>query len=303
MSFSHYAGVAIVPTLSRIVLAAAFITAGYKKVFTSSEYSLDEARKLQNWNITVKPKPATAWMSAPMDTRGAQLLVIAASYRQIEPPATGPATAPAEPPSAPPSAPVQNPPHENPPVVAPAQPVTPVVVPQATQPVEAAPATTAPTMPATRRTPIAVPPATMPATTIPALPDAYTATSMYRIALIADKAGWPQPKTQAWLAAFTELAGGALLLIGLFSRLWGLGLSIVMASAFYLTSYSMLQMHHWNLAALGVPEFNSLFCQLGLFVLAFGILLTGPGPLSIDRILFGGPRDDVDVVEVKRDQR
>ena len=33
--------------------------------------------------------------------------------------------------------------------------------------------------------------------------------------------------------------------------------------------------------------FNMMGAQLSLFVLSFGIFLTGPGPISLDRFLFG----------------
>ena len=46
--------------------------------------------------------------------------------------------------------------------------------------------------------------------------------------------------------------------------------------------------------------FNTAFCQAGLFLLAFGIFLTGAGPLSLDRILFGGS-DEIERGEVKID--
>jgi uncharacterized membrane protein YphA (DoxX/SURF4 family) len=91
----------------------------------------------------------------------------------------------------------------------------------------------------------------------------------------------------AWAAVLTELVGGALLLVGLFSRIWGLGLAITMVVAFYLTSLDvMLDAIVFKLA---IPDpFNQVYNQLGLFVLSFGIFLTGPGAFSLDRILFRG---------------
>ena len=315
MSFSHYAGVAIVPTLSRIVLAMTFINAGYKKVFTSSDFTLDEARKLQNWNITVTPAPTVA-MAIPTSGRTPQWDTVYASYTPIRPAtsqyvaaepaapgpaATDPAVAQA---AAQPAVPetTQTPPAQTtqpatPETTKPPEPpqvIEPVVVPAAPQVTP----TTAPA-PAPETAPAVVP--HQPAPTSPSMPTSYTATSMYKIALMVDQAGWPQPKMQAWLAAFTELGGGVLLLLGLFSRLWGLGLSIVMGTAFYLTSLPGLQAHGWNLMHLNDLQFSTLMIQLAMFVLAFGILLTGPGPLSIDRILFGGPRDDLETSEGKRE--
>lgn len=91
----------------------------------------------------------------------------------------------------------------------------------------------------------------------------------------------------AWAAALTELVGGALLLVGLFSRIWGLGLAITMVVAFYLTSLDV--MLNAMVFKLAIPDpFNQVYNQLGLFVLSFGIFLTGPGAFSLDRILFRG---------------
>jgi uncharacterized membrane protein YphA (DoxX/SURF4 family) len=114
------------------------------------------------------------------------------------------------------------------------------------------------------------------------------------------------------LLAFTELVGGSLLLIGLFSRVWGVGLAIAMGMAFYLTTMQTYfdigplrvggGMGPLN-GAIGFDNFklfNTVFVQLGLFVLAFGVFLTGPGPLSFDRILFGGRREVVEVNEAGR---
>jgi len=39
--------------------------------------------------------------------------------------------------------------------------------------------------------------------------------------------------------------------------------------------------------AKNIAQFNTAVAQLGLFVLAFGLLMTGAGPLSLDRLLFG----------------
>lgn len=92
----------------------------------------------------------------------------------------------------------------------------------------------------------------------------------------------------AWAAALTELIGGGLLLIGLFARLWGLALAGVMAVAFYLTSLDIVT-QTWIIHLLPdhTPQFNTVFNQLGLMVLAFGIFLTGAGALSLDRFIFG----------------
>lgn len=100
----------------------------------------------------------------------------------------------------------------------------------------------------------------------------------------------PYPIYQAYLAVAAELIGGALILLGLFSRLWGLALAGVMGAAFWLTSWPLLATGDPITALFNLPlgDFNRLFCQAGLFVLAFGVFLTGPGAVSIDRAIFRG---------------
>ncbi|MHC5002636.1 MAG: DoxX family membrane protein, partial [Planctomycetota bacterium] len=102
--------------------------------------------------------------------------------------------------------------------------------------------------------------------------------------------GWPrewQPQTMAWVAGITELLGGGLLLLGLFSRLWGLGLTIAMGFAFYLTSWpAPVEPNLFDLAT-DLELYKQVYVQLALLVLAFGVCLTGPGPLSVDRLFFG----------------
>lgn len=113
---------------------------------------------------------------------------------------------------------------------------------------------------------------------------------MHTVTVVIHKCDGPSPVVMGWLATLTELIGGALLLIGLFSRLWGIGLAITMAVAFYLTSWPVLtDLGLFGVAADiagGYANFNRMFVQLALFVLAFGVFATGAGPVSIDRWLF-----------------
>ncbi len=113
---------------------------------------------------------------------------------------------------------------------------------------------------------------------------------LHTVTLAVENAGWAQPVTMAWLATLTELIGGALLLLGLFSRVWGLGLAVAMGVAFYLTSLpALLDMGLFAIAADmtgGYAAYNRMFVQLALGTLALGVFLTGPGPLSLDRLLF-----------------
>ena len=228
MSFSTFAGTAIVPTLSRIVLCAAFLPAGWGKVMTETTFSGEDAQRLIQLGVIDE---------APQAHIGPNRSIVPASFQDES---AGDDQAPAE----------SSEPEEQPAVTAD----------------EAA--------------------------TTPSELGTYTAKPLHEITLMLDKAGWPAPVWMARLAAFTELVGGGLLFVGLFSRFWGLGLAIAMGVAFYLTSWNVLLDSH--LFGLKVPEFNRMFTQTGLFVLAFGVFLTGAGPISLDRALFRKTVDEDD---------
>ena len=248
MSFSQFAGSAIVPTLSRIVLALAFVTTGYNKVMTQTAFTAPQARVLQNLGVEVTPSGVAA----------ANPLVVHAAYLQdekgAEPPeqdtgedADAEGGGDAKPAEEPPAGP-----GEGAEVVVPADEM---------------------------KTPSA-PPADDGAT--------FTARSLHQITLKCQAQGWPSPTSLAWAAALTELIGGALLLLGFLSRLWGLALAGTMCVAFYLESMIVGHVHTMSpfIYAPEIARFNTTFAQLGLCVLAFGVMCTGPGPVSVDRLLF-----------------
>jgi len=132
--------------------------------------------------------------------------------------------------------------------------------------------------------------------------------SLYGVAIHLNGSGFKSfpisPVWLAWATALTELIGGVLILIGLFSRVWGLGLAIIMGVAFYTTT---LMGDEGLLASglsylitdtgLNMEHFPGMFLQLSLFVLAFGVFLTGGGAMSLDRMLFRGGRDE-DAIDV-----
>lgn len=249
MNFSQYAGSAIVPTLSRIVLCAAFVTAGYNKLFVDDHgYSADQATRLKQLGVQVRPAPAVA--SKPQDAAQRWRNVLATIQDTI-----GETSVPG-------NAAGANTADQGDAVV---------------YQIESGSAQTQPADEAGAE-PEATQPAALP-------PGNYSAKGMHRVTLLLDDQTWPQPVALAIVLACTELIGGALLLVGLFSRIWGLGLAIAMGAAIYLTALPVIEkVGLWDLA---IPDYNRLYCQAGLFVLAFGILLTGAGPLSLDRFLFG----------------
>lgn len=157
-------------------------------------------------------------------------------------------------------------------------------------PVEAKPASESPVAPPPDARPMV--PAADAEPAAPAAAPPVSAKAVHGVTVLLVNGGWPmdwKPHWMAWLAGLTELLGGVLILLGLFGRIWGLGLAIAMGFAFYLTSmHGVVSPGLFKMAAGedGYAAFNRLTAQSSLFVLAFGVLLTGPGPLSLDRLLF-----------------
>ncbi|KPK73262.1 MAG: hypothetical protein AMJ79_15245 [Phycisphaerae bacterium SM23_30] len=95
--------------------------------------------------------------------------------------------------------------------------------------------------------------------------------------LMADQ-GAPSPELLGWLAGGAEFFGGILILPGVLSRLWALGLVVVMAVA--------IATVHWaNGFDLRNEGYGYEYC-LTLLLAALAILLGGPGRISLDTILF-----------------
>jgi uncharacterized membrane protein YphA (DoxX/SURF4 family) len=295
MSFSRKASVNVVPLLSRLVLAAAFIPVGWDKIMGEpAVYRGEEAVTLQRMGIG-EPLSATDVAEAGQDPLGTYQQDVETGRlrdrvgsRQDDEEADSaekPAPAPAPRWQPRPTPPPQEPPKPEPPVVEePVQEPTPPEPEPEPEP--------EPPKPKPKPEPLPEPPA------VEAGQDdgpAVRARRLYRIALMLDAAGWPdklKPGWMAWAAAGAECVGGALILIGLFSRVWGLSLAVTMGFAFWLTS--MGPVADYGIFALPIPDFNRVFAQVGLFVLAAGVLMTGAGGVSLDRALFRGGADDSD---------
>lgn len=108
----------------------------------------------------------------------------------------------------------------------------------------------------------------------------------------------------AWAVAVTEFVGGVCLLIGFLARVWALGVTGVIAGAFWTTELGPAVMGGLDSTFLGfLPPIwpfdpstgTHFFFTLGLTLSSFALVLLGAGTLSIDRFLFGRPINSVEV--------
>lgn len=108
------------------------------------------------------------------------------------------------------------------------------------------------------------------------------------------------PIIAAWAAAITELLAGFLLLIGLLTRIGAVSIMSVMLVAMWTTTIGPAAVHSSD-AILGfIPRASDVWApqsytvvlwQFALVGVSLAVILLGPGPLSVDRVLFRGSRD------------
>ncbi len=85
------------------------------------------------------------------------------------------------------------------------------------------------------------------------------------------------PEWLPYLSAFTEFLGGAAMILGIFTRFFGIAILINM-----------------TVAVIAVHLKNGFFAPMGfefpgsLAMSAIAIMLAGPGMFSVDQLLFGG---------------
>ena len=92
--------------------------------------------------------------------------------------------------------------------------------------------------------------------------------------------GAPVPGALQFLAAFSEFFGGLALLAGLLTPLAAVGVAATMLTA-------ILTVHLKHGDPFVTMHGESYESALGYFAFALLMLLTGPGALSLDRLLFG----------------
>ena len=91
--------------------------------------------------------------------------------------------------------------------------------------------------------------------------------------------GVPLPELMAYVVTFVELIGGILLIVGLFSRVAALLLTIDLVVAILLVKV--------NIGLLSPPDGSGVGAELDLALIAgfLVVLLAGPGRLSVDQVL------------------
>ncbi len=270
MSLTRNASANLVPLLSRLVLAAAFIPAGYDKIMGEPVlFEGQEAETLQRLGVG---DDAAAYSQLSQLTLYQEDVETGRLRDRIRPRPDGAGSTP-------------------PPTPAPAPPPRPILP----KPVPK-PEPTPPPKPEPKPEPPVVKPQPDPAPRSVGSVGAVRAKRLHRLTvLLVNNSPYPErfkPEWLAWAAAGTELVGGGLLLLGLLSRVWGAGLAITIAFAFYMTSLEPLL--DYGVMNLPMPIFNQVFTQIFLFVMAIGVTMTGAGGFSIDRLLFGGGDFDED---------
>ena len=98
-----------------------------------------------------------------------------------------------------------------------------------------------------------------------------------------DTLGVPYPEINAWVAACTEFGAGLLVALGLLTRFGALGLAVAMGVASFLA-----HPYVWDQRSGGMELTAVLMCM------AVALVFTGPGRVSVDRLLFHRETVDAD---------
>jgi len=255
MNPSQFAATNILPLMARIVLCVAFLPQGWNNLMRDVEYTGKEAKRLRELGVrgVTDPAPAADADVALGAMRGWDARWEAFDARRQDPRPTSPPDGAA--PAGAPGTITGNAP------AAPSSAPAPAAAPT--------PAAAAPVVPlAPSRSPLA--------------PMAQR--GLYTLALLADRAGLPFPVELAWGTATVQLVGGAGILLGMFTRVWGFLMSFMMAALFVITALPGLR--DSGLFGMGAEQQNLVLAQLGLLVLALGTFLAGPGAMSLDRAIF-----------------
>ena len=95
---------------------------------------------------------------------------------------------------------------------------------------------------------------------------------MHEFTRVVGHLGFPMPMLFAWAAALSEFLGGICVLVGLFARWAALAIAVVMTVA-----VTKVHLHEGLVQGYEYP--------LALLAMAVAIVLTGAGPVSLDKNL------------------
>ncbi|MGH7131653.1 MAG: DoxX family membrane protein [Phycisphaerales bacterium] len=296
MAEGNRAALGCAPVVLRVMLAVTFLWAGAGKVFKDGEFAGAEAAALANMGLSLRPtREVVAPVSRPPTApTGAQ-----PGTATPPAPASNPAVTPERPiplpggmPKKDPGKPSKSPPREPGPMVGQADGSgLPVVAAMQTG------TTTATTLTGGTYKP-------------EDFPRAVAAPRLYSLAVLLHNAAlprageggktfspyWPSylgagatPLYLAWAAALTELLAGALLLVGLFTRLGAFLVCMVMLNAMWLTQFGpAIQSGNTMLGVLPAYDWwdpkpwTPLMWQLALLASGLALMLLGAGALSVD---------------------
>lgn len=272
MRFSQFAGTTIVPTLARLILGLAFVSIGWAKLTEWVEIPQDRADRLIELGVDVKSEVS----NVPVSLNSGQAYVVFASLLQEAEPETKEQKQEQE---------QEQPPEE--------QPEEETPTPEVTEPDDADESQETPDQvedPGGKEDPGEAKETVVEVIEPGEITTIFRVRRMHSATYALDQRGFTKyAKYIALTEAMTEFAGGILIFLGLFSRLWGFALGGAMLGALYFKSMGLLPStgNPMDLAlSENLDQFNILIRYLSLFVLAFGVMLTGPGPISLDRLLF-----------------
>lgn len=119
-----------------------------------------------------------------------------------------------------------------------------------------------------------------------------TARALMKKAMLIEDSGMGSPVLFAWLVVLVQIVGSSLLLLGLLSRVWALGLCVIAAGNFVFICLPVLCSKPLMYLS---PTGDALLqtqaaAELGLFGSSLVVMLCGAGAFSLDRLLFGGTR-------------
>lgn len=303
MTWRSRVGLGLAPVCLRLALASVFLYAGAGKLFYSMPVSGDPAGRLVSLGLAeppapkgVEPPPRDIVVPTEPSVRVPEAEPVAPEP-QTEPPAEE--DSPADPPTDP--------------ELNARRSVAQIDSPAAQQPT---PITPEPVAPAKSQ----APPVTV---ELPVEPEEAASTPFVgeivvsrRLGLVLamdgahDRGQWPAALSTAgaldglaWAAALIEFIGGWLMLLGLMTRIWALGLAGVMAGALWLTQLGPAMASGtaflWVLPAWEMDDparwtsaWQSMFFQFTLMCAALAVTLLGAGWPSLDALLFGSHRHD-----------